>query len=92
MKVMLDSFSGAIADLPPRLRTPENALAVLAKHPRVSTWDMSETSWLQRLITNLKGEGLIAAVETEPYPWHRYELTDKGRQALADSKAFSNGH
>lgn len=83
MKVMLDSFSGALADLPPRRRTPENALAVLAKRPRVSTWDMSETPWLQRLVTNLKGEGLIAEVKTERYPWHRYELTDKGRRRLA---------
>lgn len=54
--MLIDSFSGAAADLKPAQRTPEFLLAVLAKRPRVSTWDMSELGWL-RLI-GLEGDDL----------------------------------
>ena len=76
----IDSFSGAAADLKPRERTAENVLAVLAKSPRVSTWDMSGLAWLRNIIGDLKQRGLIVKVD-EPYPWCRYALTDAGRAA-----------
>lgn len=76
MKVFLDSFSGSILDLKPKQRTKENALAVLAKDPRVSTWDMSEYPWVRNLIEDLLRDGKIVA-EDEPYPWHRYRIVNK---------------
>jgi hypothetical protein len=45
VKVMLDSFSGALVDLPKGRRDTLNALAVLEKHPRVSVWDLGIWSW-----------------------------------------------
>ncbi len=80
-RIYLDSFSGAAADLKKGQRTIENVLAVLANHPRVSTWDMSENLWLWRLIGELKRDGLVAELD-EPYPWHRFALTDAGRAAM----------
>lgn len=77
----LDSFSGDLADLKRGKRTTENALAVLDRNPMVSTWDMSENKWLYRLICDLKYSGLIVEQE-QPYPWHRYGLTDAGKAHL----------
>lgn len=76
--ILMDSFSGAAADLKPRQRTSENVLSVLATRPRVSTWDMSEHCWLRTIIADLKKRNLIEEM-AEPYPWHRYALTDAGR-------------
>ena len=73
--IHLCSFSGAVVDLKPRMRTPANVLAVLAKHPRVSTFDMSETPWLAGCIDTLLSQGLIVEDKTEPYPWHRFNPT-----------------
>lgn len=72
--MILDSFSGAASDLKGAARTDDNVLAVLAKHPRVSTWDMSEHGWLRDRIASLKRKGAIEEVESEPYPWHRYRV------------------
>lgn len=80
-RAFLDSFSGAVADLTPRERTFNNVLRVLSRSPRVSTWDMSEHAWVRNLIGDLKTRGLIVELE-EPYPWHRYALTEAGRAAL----------
>lgn len=80
-RVFLDSFNGALADLKRGQRTTENALAVLKKSPMVSTWDMSENKWLWRLVCDLKESGLVVELE-QPYPWHRYALTDKGMALL----------
>jgi hypothetical protein len=77
-----DSFSGALADLRKSERTEENALAVLAEHPQVSTWDMSEYAWLRGLIEGLESKGLIKE-QDEPYPWLRYEITEAGKEQLA---------
>lgn len=87
--IFLDSFSGALADLKTKQRTEENALAILAEHPRVSTWDMSENRWLCGLIDGLKQNGLIVE-QTEPYPWHRFALTDKGRAKLRPNAKLSD--
>lgn len=81
--IFLDSFSGAASDLKPSQRTRESMLAVLAKSPRVSTWDMSEHCWLRTIIADLKERKMIDEL-AEPYPWHRYALTDAGCALLAD--------
>lgn len=80
--IHIDSFSGAVTDLKPGQRTSDNVLAVLAKHPRVSTWDMSEYAWLRARITDLYQRGLVVIDHSEPFPWVRYVLTDAGRAAL----------
>ena len=77
----IDSFSGMVADLKIGQRTSEDILAVLAKHPRVSAWDMSEILWLRIALLNLEKRGLIAS-QDEPYPWCRFVLTDAGLSAL----------
>ena len=78
--MFIEYFSGALADLKKDKRTEENALAVLAKHPRVSTWDMSD-KWLCGLIDTLKRKGYIVEHD-EPYPWHRFEVTEAGNERL----------
>ena len=78
--MFIDYFSGALADLKKGKRTEENALAVLAKHPRVSTWDMSN-KWLRSLISTLKQKGYITENDA-PYPWHRFEVTEAGNERL----------
>ena len=89
-RVFLDSFSGEITDLKRGQRTQENMLAVLAQHPLVSTWDMSEHAWVRNEIANMVKDELIVSVE-QPYPWLRYELTDKGRALEPAFEAISNG-
>lgn len=79
--MIIDSFSGLASDLKGSQRTSENVLAVLAKHPRVSTWSMSEHVWLRDAIKELKHRRLIIE-QDESYPWHRYSLTDAGRALL----------
>ena len=87
--VFLDSFSGAVSDLKPGMRTSGNVLRVLATDPRVSTWDMSELSWLRGCIRDLTWHKLIAEDKTEAYPWHRYPLTEAGRAALSTAKEMT---
>jgi len=76
------NFSGAAADLPKGKRTETDVLNALSKHPRVSAWDMSETSWLRGCIAELKRRELIVSKD-ECYPWCRYELTDAGWEEMA---------
>lgn len=80
--VFLDSFSGALADLPPKKRNLTNALIVLSKHPNVSTWDMDKL-WLRKLISDLITIGLI---QSEPvgYPWLKYSLTESGLKEIEE--------
>jgi hypothetical protein len=83
---MLDSFSGPASDLKPKQRTMGNLLAVLAKHPRVSTWDMDDAGgWLWRIIAYAEKRGLLKRADDEPFPWLRYELTEAGRAFVAAS-------
>lgn len=79
----LDSFSGVAADLPPGRRTPKNVLVVLAKHPRLSVWDLSELSWLRSAIKDLERSGWIVLSKKDSYPWCKYDLTDTGRLEVA---------
>jgi len=71
--IYLDSFSGAVADLKKGQRTADSVITVLKNDPMVSTWDMSENSWLCSIINNLKKEGKIKA-EKSDYPWHKYSV------------------
>jgi hypothetical protein len=89
VKVMLDSFSGALVDLPKGRRDTLNALAVLEKHPRVSVWDLSEWSWCGDLVTDMLLAGLIEDDKRVPYPWHHFMLTEAGREKLAASKTHN---
>jgi len=79
--IFIDSFSGAAADLKKGSREPINILNALKDDPRVSTWDMSETPWLRNRISLLIKDGLLAELD-EPYPWHRYKITEKGEKEL----------
>lgn len=78
---MIDSFSGAASELKGKSRTSDNVLTVLRKHPRVSTWDLSEHRWLFNAINDLKVRKLIVELD-EPYPWHRFKAID---QALSET-------
>lgn len=78
--IFLDSFSGALSDLPKGQRTQEHALRVLAADPRVSTFERG-TPWLERLLLDLKDGGLIVELDAA-YPWHHYSLTEAGRRML----------
>ena len=81
----LDRFSGSLGELPRGRRTLADALRVLADDPRVSTFERG-TPWLERLIGDLQAQGLVKEDAAEPYPWHRFNLTDAGRQMVASSK------
>ena len=81
LPIFIDSFSGPASDLRPSQRTPQAVFRVLAKHPRLSTWDMSENAWLRGCIDSLEHKNQIVEID-EPYPWHRWELTDAGRLAV----------
>ena len=59
---------------------PLDALRVLADDPRVSTFERGP-AWLESLLSDLKFAGLIVELD-EPYPWHRYALTDAGKAMI----------
>jgi hypothetical protein len=72
-------FSGAAGELTGRQkRNPMLVLQALSNDPRVSTWDM-ETLW--KTIDTLKENGWIAQI-VEPYPWHRFVITEDGKNKL----------
>lgn len=82
LRVHLDLFCGALAELPPSRRTVTAGLQALAHDSRVSTFERG-TPWLERLICDLVAGGLVVEDKAEPYPWHRFNLTDAGRTELA---------
>lgn len=73
--IFLDSFSGAVADLPKGRRSADDVLAVLKDHPRVSCFDMSEARWICNIIGDLKASGRIESLP-EPYPWLRFKVLE----------------
>jgi hypothetical protein len=85
-RVFIDSFSGLLADLKKKDRTPENALRALAKDGRVSCFDRSEFSWLNSLVENLVQREFISEDKSEQYPWQRFSLTEKGKEFLENSQ------
>jgi hypothetical protein len=73
-RVFIDSFSGAVVDLPKADRTDENILAALSRDPKVSTWDMDQHHrWLQPAISRLVKAGRLRTVDAA-YPWLKYEV------------------
>lgn len=80
--VFIDSFSGSLGELKRGNRTQESALRALLADPRVSVWERG-TPWLERLIADLKKDGLVDEMMTEPYPWCRFMVTQKGLDFLA---------
>ena len=77
------SFSGSLAELPKGHRATLDALRVLADDPRVSTFERGP-GWLESLLSNLRTQGLVVEDRAEPYPWHRFNLTDAGRAMLKE--------
>ena len=82
MRVHLDSFSGSLGELPKGRRTLVYALAVLADDPRVSIFERG-VGWMETLLRELQSAQLVIEDHAEPYPWHRFNLTEAGRQMLA---------
>ena len=60
---------------------PKGTPIVLADDPRVSTFERGP-AWLESLLSELLKTGLLIEDKTEPYPWHRYALTEAGRAML----------
>ena len=81
-RMHIDRFSGAIAELKPGQRTIPHALRAIATDPRVSTFERG-AGWLESLIRDMVTQGLMTEDDREPSPWHRFNLTDKGRAMLA---------
>ena len=88
-KVFLDSFSGSLSELPRGKRAPLNALRALAADPRVSTFERG-AKWLESLLDELQKAGMIVENHAEPYPWCRFNLTDKGRAMLKLDAGFGS--
>lgn len=81
--IFIDSFSGAVADLTAKQKRDHICvLRVLSNNPNVSTWDMDEDK-LYRTIYYLRDNDFVAEIE-RPFPWHRFEITDKGKRYLAE--------
>lgn len=84
-RAILCRFSGSLGELSKGHRTIAEALCVLSEDPRVSTFERG-TPWLERLLADLKAQGLIVEDESEPYPWHRFNLTAAGRELVEDTE------
>ena len=82
--MILCNFTGSLGELPRGKRTALDALRVLAADPRVSTWERG-TRWLESLLADLQAQGLVIEDHAEPYPWHRFNVTDKGQAMLKDA-------
>jgi len=85
------SFTNAkLIDLKKSLRHENGVLYAISINPKVSTWDMSENAWLCKIIESLEQNELISPVK-EQYPWHKWEITDKGRQAILNAGNSGKG-
>lgn len=83
-RIHIDSFSGPAADLPKHSRGIDDILLALSRPGGefVSTFDMSEHGWLWRGVEKLVADELVESVD-QSYPWHKYVLTDSGRQRVS---------
>lgn len=77
-RIMIDSFTGALGELPKGGRSIKNALRALQTNPRVSTFERGP-AWLESLIAELVSSGYVVEYKAEPYPWHRFTITEAGR-------------
>lgn len=77
MNVIVCSFSGKVTELKKKDRTEEAVLSCLAKHPRVSVWDMCETPWLCQIVNRLLKDGRLKDDPKEQYPWHKFIVVKK---------------
>ena len=84
----IDSFTGALAELPKRHRSLINALEALNQDPLVSCFERG-TPWLERLLHDIQLQGLAVEDKAAPYPWCRFDLTDAGR-AMLSAQQVSN--
>lgn len=76
--MFIDSFTNcSVVDLKKSGRNENGVLNALRTNPRLSTFDMCEYRWISKIIKSLEEKGLIIPVD-EPYPWHKWELTDAG--------------
>jgi|SRR6516164_2942162 hypothetical protein len=81
-RVFLDSFSGAVADLPKAKHRDEIAvMRALLSDPKVSCFDRSEYPRLDRTLVDLKQRGLLSETRC-PYPWHKFHVTPEGLKVL----------
>ena len=80
----VDTFCGAIEQLPKGQRTVLYGLRALKRNPRVSTFERGPY-WLESLLAELQRDGLVTEDKDEPYPWHRFILTDKARAMLQEA-------
>lgn len=85
MRAIVCSFSSHVAELKRNHRTDTDIIRSFAKHPRVSTFDMSEHRWLSSAVTRLVNEGKLKYLD-DHYPWHRLSVTDAGKAMLEQSK------
>lgn len=80
--MFIDSFTNVtLTQLKECARNENGVLYALKYHPRVSTWDMCENEWLQDIIQTLEEKQLITPIKCQ-YPWHEWELTDAGNDAI----------
>lgn len=80
--MFIDSFTNcSVVDLKKSLRNENGVLNALKVNPCLSTWDMSEHKWLREIIKSLEEKEFIVPVD-EPYPWHKWKLTDAGRREI----------
>jgi len=85
--IFMDSFSGSIGELKPKQRGDlKTVLRVLLKDPNVSTWDMDEGKRypLWKTIDKLEELGYVEEMK-KPFPWHRYEVTESGKNFLSEN-------
>jgi hypothetical protein len=70
----VDSFSGALGDLPKKLHGDDEAvLACLREHPTFSCWDVG-TGKLATTIDRLGFTGRLRHVKDDGYPWCRVKV------------------
>lgn len=79
--IRICSFSSTAAELKKSGRNENGVLYALKYHPRISTFDMCDKAWLRNIIEKLEKKKLIQR-EDEPYPWHKWSLTDKGKREI----------
>lgn len=85
------SFAASVGRLTPKERKDKLCiLRALAEDPRISVWDMDEgRPRLWRTIYRMVDEGLIVGIYAS-FPWHKYNLTDKGKAMLTAEQQRTN--